>query len=58
MNKKIPTRDDALALLHEFNSEEVLINHAKAVEAVMRYITLKAGHADEEEKWGVLVRLK
>jgi predicted hydrolase (HD superfamily) len=47
-----PTREDAYALLCEFNDNESLIKHALAVEAVMRYVARKRGH--DEEKWGVI----
>ena len=51
-DEKKPAREEALALLKEFNSDPSLIAHALAVEAVMRYIARKRG-ADEEE-WGVV----
>ena len=47
-----PTRDEAFALLREFNENESLIKHALAVEGVMRYMARKRGH--DEEKWGTL----
>ena len=47
-----PTRDQALALLREFNENESLIKHALAVEAVMRHMARKAG--EDEEEWGVI----
>ena len=47
-----PTRDEAFALLREFNENESLIKHALAVEGVMRYMARKRGH--DEEKWGVI----
>jgi putative nucleotidyltransferase with HDIG domain len=47
-----PTRDEALALLKEYNKSEGLIKHALAVEAVMRYCARKRG--EDEEKWGVI----
>ena len=46
-----PTRDEALALLQEYNENEALIRHALAVEAVMRYAARKRGA--DEEMWGV-----
>ena len=52
METKIPTRDEALALLKEYNRSEGLIKHALAVEAVMRYIALKRGQ--DPEKWGAI----
>ncbi len=48
----VPTRDEALALLTEYNQSERLIHHALAVEAVMRFMARK--HAEDEEKWGVI----
>ena len=52
MTSETPTRDEALALLQEFNESEILIRHALAVEAVMRHLAgLFGGDADE---WGVV----
>jgi putative nucleotidyltransferase with HDIG domain len=47
-----PTRDEALALLLQYNENEALIRHALAVEAVMRYAARKRGA--DEEMWGVI----
>ena len=47
-----PSRDDAYALLIEFNHGESLIKHALAVEGVMRYCARKRG--EDEEMWGVI----
>jgi putative nucleotidyltransferase with HDIG domain len=52
METKIPTRDEALALLKEYNRSEGLVKHALAVEAVMRYIARKRG--GDPEKWGAI----
>jgi putative nucleotidyltransferase with HDIG domain len=52
MSSYIPTREDALLLLKQYNKSESLIKHALAVEGVMRYMARKRG--DEEEKWGVI----
>lgn len=52
MTANAPTRDEALALLREYNENEALIRHALAVEAVMRY-SARRRDADEE-KWGVI----
>jgi len=49
-----PTREEALALLREYNENPALINHALAVEAVMRYIARKRGYPAEEDKWGII----
>lgn len=48
----IPTREDALQLLKEYNQEDSLFKHALAVEGVMRYIARKEG--EDEEKWGII----
>ena len=47
-----PTRDDAFALLTEFNKTDRALKHALAVEAVMRYVARK--RAENEAKWGVI----
>jgi putative nucleotidyltransferase with HDIG domain len=52
MSSKIPTREEALALLKKYNKNESLIKHALAVEGVMRYMARKRG--GDEEKWGVI----
>jgi putative nucleotidyltransferase with HDIG domain len=48
----LPTRDEALTLLQEFNESERAIKHALAVEAVMRYMARKRG--EDEEAWGIV----
>jgi len=52
MEQKRPTRQEALALLHEYNGTDSLRKHAYAVEGVMRYIAKKRG--EDEEKWGIV----
>jgi putative nucleotidyltransferase with HDIG domain len=52
MAERVPTRDEALALLKEYNQNEALIKHALAVEAVMRYCARKRGQ--DAEKWGAI----
>jgi putative nucleotidyltransferase with HDIG domain len=52
MTIRIPTRDEAFSLLKEFNTNESLIKHALAVEAVMRFSARK--HGEDEEKWGII----
>jgi len=47
-----PTREEALALLREFNQSENLIKHAFAVEAVMRQMARSRG--EDEEHWGIV----
>jgi predicted hydrolase (HD superfamily) len=52
MEEKVPTREDALKLLHEYNKSESLRKHAYSVEGVMRYIARKRG--EDEDKWGII----
>jgi predicted hydrolase (HD superfamily) len=52
MGEHIPTREDALELLHEYNKTDNLRNHAYSVEAVMRYSAQK--YNEDEEKWGII----
>ena len=52
MGEKIPTRQEALELLHQYNETESLRKHAYAVEGVMRYIAKRRGQ--DEEKWGII----
>lgn len=54
MNIHDPTREEALALLKEYNANPALINHALAVEAVMRHIARKREYMGEETKWGIV----
>jgi len=48
----VPTREQAYALLTEFNRNESLIKHALAVEGVMRHMAAKLGH--DVEAWGAI----
>jgi len=48
----VPTREQAYALLAEFNRNESLIKHALAVEGVMRHMAAKLGH--DVEAWGAI----
>ena len=52
MDTSIPTREEAFALLKEYNQSDGLIKHALAVEGVMRYMARKYGA--NEEKWGIV----
>ncbi len=52
MEQKMPTRKEALKLLHQYNETDSLRKHAYAVEGVMRYMARKRG--EDEEKWGVI----
>ncbi len=52
MENHIPSRDEALALLKEFNQSDSLLKHAYAVEGTMRYSARTMG--EDEEKWGII----
>lgn len=47
----MPTREQALALLHEYTESESLRRHAYAVEASCRFYAKKFN--ENEEKWGI-----
>lgn len=46
------TRDEALALVHEYTKNPSLVKHMLAVEAAMRAYARKFG--EDEETWGVI----
>ena len=50
--EKVPSRNEAYALLCEYNKQESLIRHGLTVEDVMRYFAEKTG--EDIEKWGVI----
>ncbi|NBC30215.1 MAG: HDIG domain-containing protein [Spirochaetes bacterium] len=52
MSNSKPTREEAMALLREYQQNENLIKHALAVEAVMRHMAEKRG--EDKDKWGVI----
>jgi predicted hydrolase (HD superfamily) len=52
MGDKVPTREEALKLLHQYFETDSLRKHAYAVEGVMRYIARKRG--EDVEKWGIV----
>ncbi|RXQ90429.1 HDIG domain-containing protein [Ancylomarina salipaludis] len=52
MQNHIPTRSEAFELVKQYIKTESLINHALAVEAVMRYYAQL--HGQDVEKWGVI----
>lgn len=52
MVERVPTREEALQLIHEYNESDSLRKHALTVEGVMRYIARKRG--EDEEKWGII----
>jgi predicted hydrolase (HD superfamily) len=47
----VPSRQDALALLHEHTKTDSLRRHGLAVEAVMREVARRRG--EDEELWGI-----
>lgn len=52
MGEHIPTYDEALSLLKEFNKSDSLLKHAYAVEGALRYMARMTG--EDEEKWGII----
>lgn len=52
MTTIIPTREQALALFKNYNKTDSLLKHALSVEAVMRYMAIKAG--EDPDKWGII----
>jgi putative nucleotidyltransferase with HDIG domain len=52
MQEHTPTRQEAFELLRTYTSNESLLKHALAVEAVMRHMARKTG--GDEEKWGIV----
>jgi predicted hydrolase (HD superfamily) len=47
-----PTREEAFALLKQYNKSDSLIRHGLAVEGVMRYLARKRD--GDVEKWGIV----
>ncbi|MBR5418045.1 MAG: hydrolase [Clostridiales bacterium] len=48
------TRENAFALLKEYNKDAFHIQHALTVEAVMKWYAKELGYASEEEYWGIV----
>ena len=48
------TRDEAFALLRQYNKDPFHIQHALTVEAVMKWYAKELGYADEAEYWGIV----
>lgn len=48
------TREEAWALLTEFNSDKFHLMHAVTVEGVMRWYASKMGHSSEADLWGIV----
>ncbi len=47
-------RDEAWALLTEYNQDPFHLEHAQIVENTMKYFARKLGYGDEEEFWGIV----
>ena len=47
-------REQAFALLKEYNKEPFHIQHALTVEGVMRWFAKELGYEEEEEYWGIV----
>lgn len=48
---RLPTRDEALALMHEYTTGDSLRKHMLAVEGAMRAYAIRLG--EDPERWGV-----
>ncbi len=48
----MPSRDDAYALLKQYNTNPALVQHGLQVEACMRHFAAKAG--EDMETWGIV----
>jgi predicted hydrolase (HD superfamily) len=51
MSDGLPSRDEALAIVHEYTASDSLRKHMLAVEAAMRAYAVKFG--DDPERWGL-----
>jgi putative nucleotidyltransferase with HDIG domain len=50
-DSQLPTRAEALALMHDFTASDSLRKHMLSVEAAMRAYAIKFG--EDEERWGL-----
>jgi putative nucleotidyltransferase with HDIG domain len=50
-DSQLPTRADALALMHDYTASDSLRKHMLSVEAAMRAYAIKFG--EDEERWGL-----
>lgn len=48
------TREQAWALLTEYNKEAFHLKHARTVEAIMRWYAKNKGYASEVDYWGIV----
>ena len=53
-NGRIPTKDEAMALLKKYNSDAFHLKHAQIVSGVMEYFARELGFGDEAEFWGIV----
>lgn len=51
---KSVTREEALDLLKKYNSDPFHIQHARTVEAVMKWFAERLGYGEDAEYWGVV----
>ena len=54
MHESKLSREQALALLRQYNKEPFHIQHALTVEGVMRWYANELGHADEADYWAAV----
>lgn len=52
MDTHVPTREEAYKLLTTWTTNDSLVKHALAVEAVMRHLARRFG--EDEQKWGII----
>ena len=53
MSKQL-NREEAWALLTEYNQDPFHLRHARTVEGVMRYFAQELGYGDEADFWGIV----
>lgn len=54
MRQATISRDEAVALLRQYNKEPFHLRHAYTVEAVMRYFAEHSGYAEEVDYWAMV----
>ena len=50
----IPTKDEAMQLLLQYNKEPFHIKHAQIVSGVMEYFAKELGYGEEADFWGIV----
>ena len=48
------TKDEAWALLNEYNKDEFHLEHAQILEGTMKYFAKELGYGEDEEFWGLV----